>query len=135
MTLACRFDYHEHIQKAWSLQAQSNIEMTGTNRYQTAQYGNVTVPPVTSSENFKTSQPVRGYSNSIQTRYVPEASINQNYVNKEYDIKSTSNPGTTSTTTNVGSFPTTGSAAPKPASTTTTTKTTSRRFYSCSIIN
>jgi len=81
MTLACRADYHEHEQKGWSLKAESNIEISGINRYETQKYGNITVPPRTTSENYTTTQPMRGYSTSLETRVVPATSIDTNYVN------------------------------------------------------
>jgi hypothetical protein len=104
MTLACRADYHEHEQNYYSLQAVSNIEMTGVNKFETQKYGSITIPPRTSSSNFKTSQPMRGYNNTIDTRYVTSNSIESGYINNTYadtNIKESSKPPVAGTTTGV----------------------------------
>lgn len=93
MTLACRADYHEHAQNTWSLQARTNIEMSGTNRYESQKNGGIRIPPRTTSEQFTVAEPYRGYDNSLQTRYVPPESIQKSSVNTTYgDIKAQTAP-------------------------------------------
>ncbi len=97
MTLACRADYHEHVQKAYSQQARTNIQMTGVNHPETQTYGSIRIPPRVTSEQFTTAQPLRGYYQNTEIQYVPEqtydASLNKGYDNR--DLKSKSNPGQT----------------------------------------
>lgn len=70
LTLACRAEYREEEQKFFSTTIDDNVETGNAKEIITEKRGNITLPPRTSSTDYKTNTPLRGYDPTSSVKKV-----------------------------------------------------------------
>jgi hypothetical protein len=80
LTLACRAEYHEQNQGAFSMTTDRSLEMTGVNDLKSPKTGGVDIPIRTTSKEFTVSEPLRGFQKALPVKDVDNNEQNPDFV-------------------------------------------------------